>query len=210
MEMLVIPVMAFHFLSFLPARWVLNPQSRWSRFAGVCGQYIFIRRAVYQKLGGHQTVKNEIVEDLSLGKIIVKAGYRLILGNGSPFSFCRMYTRSREVWEGFSKNFFPATGYSVSSFLMTLGALWINGVFPFIVLIWGGHTFLFWSSLALCLTLWLVRLLEAFHFRFNKISVAFHPMGCFLFSLIGLNSYRWFCFKGYGLWKGRKLLKPPV
>jgi len=208
MEALVIPVMAFHLLAFFPARWALNAKSRFSRFAGVSGQFIFIRRTVYRAFGGHHKVKNEIVEDLNFGKQLVKAGYRLVLGDGSDFSFCRMYVSPGEVWQGFSKNFFPAVGYSPLFFLNALGALLINGVLPFVVLAWGIHTSLFWPALVLCLILWSVRLLQAVGYGMSKASVFFHPLGCLLFALIGLNSFRWFYWRGHGHWKGRQLLSP--
>lgn len=208
MEALVIPIMIFHLLSFFPARWVLRPQSRFNRFAGVSGQFIFVRKMAYQAIGGHQAVKNEIVEDLNFGKLLAKAGFRVVIGNGTDFSFCRMYTNTLEVWNGFSKNFFPAVGYSIPALIAAVLILWLNGLLPFIFLIIGIRTILFWPAFALCLVLCIVRLLEAVQYGMNRTSVFFHPLGCFLFSLIAMNSFRWFGIKGYGLWKGRKILKP--
>ena len=210
MEALVIPVMAFHLLAFFPARLALNTKSRLNRFAGVSGQFIFIRRSVYRAFGGHQTVKNEVVEDLSLGKRLVQKGYRVVLGDGSDFSFCRMYTNAKEVWEGFSKNFFPAVGYSWPFMGLTLGILIFGGILPFLVLIWGFKTPLFWSALVFSLILWAVRLLQAVRYRMSKWSVIFHSLGCSLFALIGLNSFRWYFWRGHGYWKGRRLLTPHV
>jgi chlorobactene glucosyltransferase len=210
MEALVIPVMAFHLLAFFPARLALNTKSRLSRFAGISGQFIFIRRSVYRAFGGHQAVKNEVVEDLNLGKQLVQKGYRVVLGDGSDFSFCRMYTNAKEVWEGLSKNFFPAVGYSLLFMALTMGILIFGGVLPFLVLIWGFKTSLFWSALVFSLVLWKVRLLQAVRYRMSKWSVIFHCLGCLLFALIGLNSFRWYFWRGYGYWKGRRLWAPRV
>lgn len=207
MEALVIPVMAFHLLAFFPARLALKAKSRLNRFAGVSGQFIFIRRSVYRAFGGHQTVKNEVVEDLNLGKGLVRKGYKVVLGNGSDFSFCRMYTNAGEVWEGFSKNFSPAVGYSLPFLTGTIGILILCGILPFVIL--GFKTPLIWSALALSFVLWMVRLLQAIRYRMNGWSVLFHPLGCFLFALIGLNSFRWYFWRGHGYWKGRRLLVPP-
>ncbi|HET9870619.1 MAG TPA: glycosyltransferase, partial [bacterium] len=52
MEALVIPVMAFHLLSFFPAKWSLRPRSRLNAFAGVSGQFVFIRKQAYRAFGG--------------------------------------------------------------------------------------------------------------------------------------------------------------
>ncbi len=204
MEILVIPVMAYTLLAFLPARWSLRKNSRFNRFAGVSGQFVFIRHEVYKAFGGHETVKNEIVEDLNLGKQIVRRGYRLAYGDGSDFSFCRMYTNAGEVWEGFSKNFFPAVAFSPLYFLNAFLALILDGVLPFLAAAMGPSFSLFWPGLAMVLVVLGGRWFQAVRYHYHKGSVFFHPLGCLLFALIGLNSMRWFWLGG-GHWKGRKL-----
>ncbi len=204
MEALVIPVMAYTLLAFLPARWSLKKGSFFNRFAGVSGQFVFIKRVVYRAFGGHETVKNEIVEDLNLGKQIVRNGYRLAYGDGSDFSFCRMYTNAGEVWQGFSKNFFPAVAFSPLYFLNAFIVLILDGVLPFAAVAMGSSFSLFWPGLAMALVSLGVRGLQALKYGYHKGSVLFHPLGCLLFALIGLNSIRWFWFGG-GHWKGRTL-----
>ena len=204
MEILVIPVMAYTLLAFLPARLSLRKNSRFNRFAGVSGQFVFIQRKIYRAFGGHEVVKNEIVEDLNLGKQVVRRGYRLVYGDGSDFSFCRMYTNAREVWEGFSKNFFPAMAFSPLYFLNAFLVLILDGVLPFLAVARGPSSELFWPGLAMVLVSLGVRWLQAVRYNYHKGSVLFHPLGCLLFALIGLNSMRWFLLGG-GHWKGRKL-----
>ncbi len=208
MEALVVPVMAYTLLAFLPARWSLRKESRFSRFAGVSGQFVFIQRRVYRAMGGHQIVKNEIVEDLNFGKQVVRNGYRLAYGDGSDFSFCRMYTNSGEVWQGFSKNFFPAVGFHPLYFLNAQVALIVDGLLPFAVVVLGPGFPLFWPALALALVSLGIRWIEAIRYGFHKGSVLFHPLGCLLFALVGFNSLRWYWLRGHGHWKGRKLQNP--
>jgi chlorobactene glucosyltransferase len=204
MEILVIPVMAYTLLAFLPVRLSLRKNSRFNRFAGVSGQFVFIRQKVYKAFGGHETVKNEIVEDLNFGKQVVRRGYRLVYGDGSDFSFCRMYTNAREVWEGFSKNFFPAMAFSPVYFLNAFLVLILDGVLPFWAVALGPSFILFWPGVAMVVVSLGVRWLQAVRYNYHKGSVFFHPLGCLLFALIGLNSMRWFWFGG-GHWKGRAL-----
>ena len=204
MEVLVIPVMAYTLLAFLPARWSLRKNSFFNRFAGVSGQFVFIQRKVYRAFGGHEVVKNEIVEDLNFGKQVVRRGYRLVYGDGSDFSFCRMYTNAKEVWQGFSKNFFPAVRFSPLFFVNAFLVLILDGVAPFVVLFFGISYPLFWPALTLAVVTWGIRAFQAAKYGFDKRSVLFHPIGCLLFTLIGFNSVRWFWF-GKGHWKGRTL-----
>lgn len=205
MESLVIPVMAYTLLAFLPARWSLKKNSFFNRFAGVSGQFVFIQKKAYRVFGGHQAVKNEIVEDLNFGKQAVRHGLRLAYGDGSDFSFCRMYTHAGDVWQGFSKNFFPAVAFSPFYFLNAQAALILDGVLPFAALALGPGSILFPPALAMVLVSWSVRALQAARYGFDKRPVFFHPLGCLLFALIGWNSLRWYWFKGHGHWKGRKL-----
>ncbi len=210
MEALVVPVMAYTLLAFLPARWGLRKESRFSRFAGVSGQFVFIRRKVYRALEGHSVVKNEIVEDLNFGKQAVRKGFRLVYGDGSDFSFCRMYTNAGEVWQGFSKNFFPAVGFHPLYFLNAQVVLILDGILPFMAVGMGPSSPLFWPGFALASISLGIRWLQAVRYGFHKGSVFFHPLGCLLFALIGVNSMRWYRWRGHGHWKGRELSVKPV
>lgn len=204
MELLVVPVMVFSLVAYLPGYWTLRSKSFFNRFAGVGGQFILIRQKVYRALGGHSVVKNKIVEDLEIGKALVKQGYRVVLGNGSDLTSCRMYGNAKEVWEGFSKNMFPVSGFSLLRMVAVLFVLLGIGTIPFFVLLAGFSSPLFIPCLTLSLSQWVIRLAHAHCYRMLKISVIFHPLGSLLFAMIGINSVFWF-WSGRGHWKGRKL-----
>jgi chlorobactene glucosyltransferase len=204
MEKLIVPVMVFSLVSYFPGAWALKPRSPWSRFAGVGGQFILIRREVYRAVGGHESVKKEIVEDLSLGKELVQRGYKVVMGNGSDFTRCRMYGSAREVWEGFSKNMFPAAGYSLFRMGAVLVVLLGLGTVPFGLLLLGSSSSFFFPSLILALSQLGVRWAHARLYKMSSLSVLLHPVGSFIFALIGLNSVVWFLM-GKGHWKGRSL-----
>ncbi len=204
MEKLVVPVMVFSLVCYFPGAWALKPRNPWSRFAGVGGQFILIRREVYRSIGGHEVVKKEIVEDLSLGRELVQRGRRVVLGNGSDFTRCRMYRSAREVWEGFSKNMFPAAGYSLFRMGAILAVLLGLGAAPFGLIFLGPSSPFFFPSLILALSQWAIRWTHARRYKMSQLSVWFHPLGSFLFALIGINSICWFLM-GRGHWKGRSL-----
>ncbi len=70
------------------------------------GQFIFIKRSVYDAIGGHAAIKDSIVEDKDLAVLTKSSGYRLIVANGSDFVRTRMYTSLPELWEGWTKNIY--------------------------------------------------------------------------------------------------------
>jgi chlorobactene glucosyltransferase len=84
------------------------------------GQFIFIRRRVYEAVGGHQSLKNSIVEDKDLAILVKRAGYRLVVADGRQAATTRMYTSLPEMWEGWTKNIF--LGLKGSAGMLLLGA----------------------------------------------------------------------------------------
>lgn len=208
LEYLVIPVMVFCLISFLPASLVVRRNSRFSKFAGGGGQFLFFRKKAYRAIGGHEAVSDEIVEDLAIGNRLIQQGFKLVFRDGTDLTFCRMYSSAREVWEGFSKNFFPAFKFSLPKALVSYGYLLAASVLPFIVLFFAPTgTFLFDSALVTCLLQVLLRLNQALRYGGGIFSCFLHPVGVFLFILIGFNSMRWYLFLKEGHWKGR-ILRP--
>jgi glycosyltransferase involved in cell wall biosynthesis len=70
------------------------------------GQFIFIRRAAYEAVGGHAALRGSIVEDKVLAENVKRAGLRLILADGRTLARTRMYTGLAEVWQGWTKNIY--------------------------------------------------------------------------------------------------------
>jgi hypothetical protein len=210
MEALVVPVMVFNFMVALPMEWVFRKGTLASRWAGVSGQFILARRKAYRAFGGHEAVQNEIVEDLRLGRRAVAAGFRVTLADGTDVSAARMYTRASEVWEGFTKNIFPAVEFSIPQFILLQAGLLFNGVAPFLVTAGLFAGWLPWEPRTIAALVFsgvqvFIRAAHAYENGFAPLSVSFHPLGVLLFTMIGFNSMRVYVFGEGGVWKGRRL-----
>ena len=70
------------------------------------GQFIMIKRSVYDAIGGHESVKNSIVEDKAISEQVKWNGHRLIVADGMKVAKTRMYTSLPEMWEGWTKNIY--------------------------------------------------------------------------------------------------------
>ncbi len=70
------------------------------------GQFILIKRSVYDAIGGHGSVKDQIVEDKAIAEQVKWNGYRLIVADGMKVARTRMYTSLPEMWEGWTKNIY--------------------------------------------------------------------------------------------------------
>ncbi|HXF83764.1 MAG TPA: glycosyltransferase [Anaerolineales bacterium] len=117
-EKVVMPlVMTALSVGFSPRR--VNDPNRKDAIAN--GQFILIKRSVYDAVGGHERIKDQIVEDKALAEQVKWNGYHLIVADGMKIARTRMYTSLPEIWEGWTKNIY--LGLRDQKHLLLLGLL---------------------------------------------------------------------------------------
>ncbi len=122
-ERAIQPLIVQLVLMGFPAEEVNNPDSE---VASANGPFLFFRRSAYEAIGGHEAVRNEIVEDLVLARRIKENGLRLSWVLAPELMSVRMYASLREIWDGWSKNFFKSLDEKVSLALLAgLGIFWM-------------------------------------------------------------------------------------
>ncbi|MEG3895871.1 MULTISPECIES: glycosyltransferase family 2 protein [unclassified Microcoleus] len=102
-EWLVQPIMFNHLAVCFDFTAVNDPTTD-SAFAG--GPFMLFRRSAYEKIGGHEAVASEIVEDVELARRIKRAGLKLGLYAGSNLASVQMYRSWNALWEGWTKNLY--------------------------------------------------------------------------------------------------------
>lgn len=100
-ERMIMPVAFMGIFNLYPPDKVNDPHNK---AAIANGQYLLIRREVYEQVGGIERVKGQVVEDLEFARAVKGDGHRLYIVGGQHLMTVRMYTSFREVWEGWSKN----------------------------------------------------------------------------------------------------------
>jgi chlorobactene glucosyltransferase len=70
------------------------------------GQFIMIKRSVYDAIGGHASIRDSIVEDKAISEQVKWKGYQLVVADGMKVARTRMYTSLPEMWEGWTKNIY--------------------------------------------------------------------------------------------------------
>ncbi|HEY1951686.1 MAG TPA: glycosyltransferase family 2 protein [Gemmatimonadaceae bacterium] len=70
------------------------------------GQCIFVKRATYDAIGGHGSVRSSVAEDLLLAQRFFAARKRVVLMLGLDQLSTRMYASLREIVRGWRKNVF--------------------------------------------------------------------------------------------------------
>jgi glycosyltransferase involved in cell wall biosynthesis len=99
-ERALLPVIFGELATKYPPKEVSDPNFP---VAAANGQYLLIRREVYEAIGGHAAVATAILEDVELAKRAKQAGYKLHF-HMSDVVTTRMYRSFGEMWEGWTKN----------------------------------------------------------------------------------------------------------
>ena len=79
-----------------------------TRHAAGFGPFMLFRRSAYEAIGGHASVRAELVEDLRIAEAIKAAGFRLRVAAASESATLRMYDSLSALVGGWSKNFHVA------------------------------------------------------------------------------------------------------
>ncbi|MEG4996937.1 glycosyltransferase [Microcoleus sp. B4-D4] len=103
-EWLVQPLMFNHLAVCFDFTAVNDSSKTDSAFAG--GPFMLFRRSAYEKIGGHEAVAGEIVEDVELARRIKRANLKLGLYSGANLASVRMYRSWSALWEGWTKNLY--------------------------------------------------------------------------------------------------------
>jgi chlorobactene glucosyltransferase len=99
-EKVVQPIAINFLVRFFPFHRVNNPDDR---LAIANGQFILARRDAYDRLGGHERVKGEVIEDLELARAAKRDRLRFMVADGRALVKTRMYTGLRDAWQGWTK-----------------------------------------------------------------------------------------------------------
>lgn len=180
------------------------------------GQFILIKRSVYEAIGGHESVKDQIVEDKAISEQVKWNGYRLIVADGMQVARTRMYTSLPEMWEGWTKNIYlglrdrPALLWLgvFGAFVALVTALFLP-IWPLLGLVWyvrgGGWlaALVIWESLILWSYLINVRTKVAKKMDISPWYAFTTPLGAAVFAAMMITSaIRVISGKGV-TWKGR-------
>ena len=171
-----------------------------SEIVAANGQYILVRRAAYDDIGGHTAVAAEILEDVALARLFHKAGHRIYFRYGGDAVRTRMYRNWTQLREGWTKNLvllFPRPERRAAQSMF----LWLLAWAAFIVAVSGAATGHFaWIAFA-ALWLFVYRRIRRAHFTpaNNLIAIAF---GLPLFAYLLLRSKKAHA-SGQVSWKGR-------
>lgn len=184
------------------------------RKAGLFGPVILMSRSQFDEIGGYQQVRQSIVEDVELGRVLLRHGISYTLYPGKGMIRFRMYHSFRELVAGFAKNY--AVGSTKTPLLLFfLTFFWLGGLTTAPILLFDAigmgelRSILFAAGSYLLYVLQLGLVLREIG-SFGKRYLPIFPLFLLLFHLTFL--YSVFCgvFRKKVTWKGREIpLKQP-
>lgn len=175
-----------------------NPRSR--RYVGI-GAFQLVRRNVYDAVGGYRTLEMEVVEDMKMGKLIKKGGFRSGLGSAAEFVSLRWYSGARNIVRGLTKNMFAALSFSAPLALYHLAQMFFATIVPLLGLALAGG----WVRVFAGVSVIVMLLFHAGACRRTKVSYLYaltDPLGMMILSFIVVRSMIVTLARGGVEWRG--------
>ena len=170
-----------------------------SKIVAANGQYILVRRAAYDAVGGHAAVAEEILEDVALARLFRDAGHRVYFRYAADAVRTRMYRNWRQLREGWTKNL--ALLFPHPEFLACKTVLWWFAAWGSLAFAMTAFAYRHWSLVFA--TVWLVDYVRISTARFtpanNLLAIAAGPP---VFAYLLLRSKQAHA-RGQVSWKGR-------
>ena len=195
-ELMVVPLLHYLLLGLLPLRLVYLIKNHF--VAAASGQFMLFNAAIYRQHQWHSRVKDKVVEDAEIMRIVKVAGYRgeTLLANTMLKS--RMYKSYSEAVNGFSKNVLSVFNYNIIWFLIYI-----------IISIGGPMMVMITLNIPLILFMWAIimigRLMSSLLAGQNPVyNLILHP-----FQMISLTAIAFIAIQRHLthtlIWKGRRL-----
>ncbi|WP_152050861.1 glycosyltransferase [Tautonia marina] len=80
------------------------------------GAFVLIRRSTYERVGGIESVRGEIVEDIQFASRVKSQGGRLQVDATPELSQTHMYGSFQDIWRGLRKNAYAGMDYQLHKY----------------------------------------------------------------------------------------------
>jgi len=130
LDAFVVTFIVFFNAYFKPWR-AKNPKSR--AFVGI-GAFNLVRAEAYRTVGGHEAICMRPDDDVKLGKLLKRRGFRQEFVYGNEMIKVRWYTTVGEAIDGLMKNSFAGVDYNPLVIVLATAAIMILDLWPFAAL----------------------------------------------------------------------------
>jgi len=183
------------------------------------GQFVLIKREAYHRIGGHQAVRDALIEDIPLAQAAKRNGVPSWVGLGRELFSVNMYRGYAATRDGWARIF---AGALRSGLKITASIAWlvVGSLLPFLV----GATLLalrwravgeptvspIWWTAAAVLCVWHLVVLFLVSYRFwglgycNRVYLLLYPLSVVLVIGVLLRSWWWLIVRRSVVWRNRR------
>ena len=204
-ERMVVPFGNFMILAFMPL--ALIRRSRMALFCTAIGQFMLFKKEVYEAIGGHESIKGEILEDVIISKKVKRCGYKFMIFDGRSNLYCRMYHNFSEVVSGYAKILFASFDYSIMMLSISITIMVMIYIMPFIMfplsIVFDWHqayvNMIFFQIIFILIT----RIMMSIRYRMKVVDIFLYPISVIYLLSMAVNSFLQYRFNIGVCWKGR-------
>jgi glycosyltransferase involved in cell wall biosynthesis len=98
------------------------------------GAFNLVRASAYRQIGGHRALPMEVIDDVKLGKVLKRSGFRAALLDGGGLLSVRWVVGLRGVLNSVDKNAFAGFDYKPLPMLASVFGLALTSLYPLIAL----------------------------------------------------------------------------
>ena len=193
-ERLIQPLLQWSWMSTLLLG--IAEKASFSSMAVANGQFFIVRRKALLLVGGYESVKADVLDDVFLARRLLKTGSHGVVVNGASIAECRMYSSWSEIEAGYGKSLRHAFGSPFGS-LCAIFFIFLTGIAPLLFALMGSA----WGWLAFAFIVG-TRMMSASRARTRIIDSLFHPISSTLLIYLIFYSY---LMRGDIKWKGRNV-----
>ena len=107
------PLLVWSWATTVPLR--VAEDRQWGSMSVANGQLLVFDARAYRDIGGHASVRGDVIEDVALMRLVRQSGLRAVTVDGSTLATCRMYESSSDLLDGYTKSAWRAFGGPVGT-----------------------------------------------------------------------------------------------
>lgn len=151
------------------------------------GAFQMVKRSVYEASGTHRRLAMEVLDDMKLGKIIKRSGFRSGVGIAQDSVAVRWHAGLGNLVRGVTKNFFAGAGYNLGVVALGITGLLLLDIAPFFAVAMGHGWIRILAAVAAGIAL-CFHAAVAFTMRVSPLYALTHPLGAVLLCYMLLRS----------------------
>ncbi|ODN29962.1 glycosyl transferase [Fervidobacterium thailandense] len=168
--------------------------------SGAFGPVIVTSRQDYERTGGHEAIKDSVLEDIKLGRLYLKHGIPVKNYLGGDIIKFRMYPEGlKQLFEGFTKNM-SAGAITGGLFTFLIAFLWMAGMYSSVVYLFNVEGL--WKYFVLAVIVYILSKPTGDYRWYDAI---FYPIHFFFFLIVFLASLYKTLFIRRVKWRGREV-----